>query len=431
MDSGGFVTARDRQDESECSKRQKCSQGEEDRISNLPDFIIGHILTFLCFKDAIRTSVLSQRWIYMWTYITKLCLNDSNIYLRNKTTFINFVCRMLLHLNASNINEFHLLLEEKYDPYIIGQLISLVSNKKIKVISLLSHNECSISCYPIFKCQSLEKLELAMGHSIIQFPSFVCLSSLTALYLVAIRSPMKITCYSSNQSKELTLKFPVLRDYISCDCIWLDVKRVTIDAPLLEKVIIERQWDYSSNVSHAEIEIRASYVTNYLYRSYVSSETTLLDAAHVAEASISLSDDSKNLAPMEHYLADISAFGMLSNLCISYFVTIENLLCLLLKSPCLETLVLKYPIYSAKRPPKFAIVPECFLSTLKVVRFAKFTGGQQEFSFAKFVMEKSQVLESISFSCYKLRGAKMKKVKKKIFSVKRSCNIEFSDYLDT
>ncbi|KAI5428282.1 hypothetical protein KIW84_033316 [Lathyrus oleraceus] len=261
MDSGGFVTARDRQDESECSKRQKCSQGEEDRISNLPDFIIGHILTFLCFKDAIRTSVLSQR--------------------------------MLLHLNASNINEFHLLLEEKYDPYIIGQLISLVSNKKIKVISLLSHNECSISCYPIFKCQSLEKLELAMGHSIIQFPSFVCLSSLTALYLVAIRSPMKITCYSSNQSKELTLKFPVLRDYISCDCIWLDVKRVTIDAPLLEKVIIERQWDYSSNVSHAEIEIRASYVTNYLYRSYVSSETTLLDAAHVAEASISLSDDSK------------------------------------------------------------------------------------------------------------------------------------------
>ncbi|KAI5428275.1 F-box protein At4g22280 isoform X3 [Lathyrus oleraceus] len=430
MDSGGFVTARDRQDESECSKRQKCSQGEEDRISNLPDFIIGHILTFLCFKDAIRTSVLSQRWIYMWTYITKLGLDDG-VYQINKTTFINFVCRMLLHLNASNINEFHLILEEKYDPYIIGQLISLVSNKKIKVISLRSINECSISCYPIFKCQSLEKLELAMGHSIIQFPSFVCLSSLTALYLVAIRNPMKITCYSSNQSKELTLKFPVLRDYISCDCIWLDVKRVTIDAPLLEKVIIDRQWDYSSNVSHAEIEIRASYVTNYYYRSYVSSETTLLDAAHVAEASISLSDDSKNLAPMEHYLADISAFGMLSNLCISYFVTIENLLCLLLKSPCLETLVLKYPIYSAKRPPNFAIVPECFLSTLKVVRFAKFTGGQQEFSFAKFVMEKSQVLESISFSCYKLRGAKMKKVKKKIFSVKRSCNIEFSDYLDT
>ncbi|KAI5428271.1 F-box protein At4g22280 isoform X4 [Lathyrus oleraceus] len=430
MDSGGFVTARDRQDESECSKRQKCSQGEEDRISNLPDFIIGHILTFLRFKDAIRTSVLSQRWIYMWTYITKLGLHDG-VYQINKTTFINFVCRMLLHLNASNINEFHLILEEKYDPYIIGQLISLVSNKKIKVISLRSINECSISCYPIFKCQSLEKLELAMGHSIIQFPSFVCLSSLTALYLVAIRNPMKITCYSSNQSKELTLKFPVLRDYISCDCIWLDVKRVTIDAPLLEKVIIDRQWDYSSNVSHAEIEIRASYVTNYLYRSYVSSETTLLDAAHVAEASIYLSDDSKNLAPMEHYLADISAFGMLSNLCISYFVTIENLLCLLLKSPCLETLVLKYPIYSAKKPLKFAIVPECFLSTLKVVRFAKFAGGQQEFSFAKFVMEKSQVLESISFSCYKLRGAKMKKVKKKIFSVKRSCNIEFSDHLDT
>ncbi|XP_058742066.1 uncharacterized protein LOC131614509 [Vicia villosa] len=125
---------------------------------------------------------------------------------------------------------------------------------------------------------------------------------------------------------------------------------------------------------------------------------------------------------MEHFLADISAFEKLSNLHLTYFVTIESLLHLLLKSPCLETLVLEGPIYSDNKPPNFASVPECFLSTLKVVRFEKFAGGEPEFNFAKFVMEKSQILESISFSCYKLRGAKLKKVKKKIFLVKRSLN---------
>lgn len=84
-----------------------------------------------------------------------------------------------------------------------------------------------------------------------------------------------------------------------------------------------------------------------------------------------------------------------------------------------------------QKTAEFCDCTECFLSTLKVVRFAKFTGGQQEFSFAKFVMEKSQVLESISFSCYKLGRAKIKNVKKKIFLVKRSFNIEFSDHLVT
>ncbi|XP_058742045.1 F-box/FBD/LRR-repeat protein At3g14710-like [Vicia villosa] len=291
-----------------------------------------------------------------------------------------------------------------------------------------------------------------MDHSIIQFPSFVCLSSLTVLYLTALVNPMYITCYSSNQSKELTLKFPVLRQYHSHNCIWLDVKRVTIEAPLLEKVEISRQWvrSWPCDVSHAEIVIRASYITKYRYEGYISSETILLDA-HVDKASISLTKSNvksgqqmknffcklfninnlkcltliRGLAPLKPYLVDIPAFRMLSSLDICYSVTVELLLALLFKSPCLETLVLQ-AIESYTEPPNFAIVPECFLSTLKVVRFVNFAGGELELSFAKFVMENSQFLESISFSRYTLREEEIEKIKEKIFLVKRSFNIEYS-----
>ncbi|CAI8613291.1 unnamed protein product [Vicia faba] len=397
-------------------------------ISNLPDDIIAHILSFLPMKDAIRTSVLAQRWIYMWTYLTDLCFGDkATIYSQdkiNKTTFINFVYTMLLHLNTLNINKFSLSLSEKYDPYIINNWISFALNRKVKEISVRSIQECNISCYPIFKCQSLQNLVLNMNHSTIQFPSFVCLSSLTVLSLVA----MKITCCSSDQSKKLKLKFPVLREYTSFDCIWLGVKHVTIEAPLLEKVNIFRHWYTTFNMSQAVIEIRASYITNYSYMSYISSETILLDVAHVAEASICLTNSKvqmseqqmkicvlklfnlKNLKclrliygleSMKYYLADIPAVRMLGYLHIHCSVSIEILLALLLKSPCLETLVLK-AIDSYTELPSFSIVPECFLSTLKVV------------------------LESISFSCYKLSEAEIEKVKEKTFLFKRSFNIEFS-----
>ncbi|XP_058756169.1 F-box/FBD/LRR-repeat protein At3g14710-like [Vicia villosa] len=261
---------------------------------------------------------------------------------------------------------------------------------------------------------------------------------------------MNITCYSSNQSKELTLNFPVLREYKSYDCIWLDVKRVTIEAPLLEKVEISRQWLRSYDVSHAEIVIRASYVTKYRYEGYISLETILLDA-HVAKASIFLTKSNvksgqqmknffcklfninnlkrlkliQDLAPMKPYLVDIPAFQMLGYLHLYYSLTFELLLALLLKSPCLETLVLQ-AIDSYTEPPDFAIVPECFLSTLKVVRFENFDGGKLELSFAKFVMENSQFLESISFSCYRLGREKIEKIKEKMFLVKRSFNLEYS-----
>ncbi|RWR88199.1 F-box protein [Cinnamomum micranthum f. kanehirae] len=41
---------------------------EEDRISNLPDEILVHILSFLRMKDAVRTSILANRWRYLWTW---------------------------------------------------------------------------------------------------------------------------------------------------------------------------------------------------------------------------------------------------------------------------------------------------------------------------------------------------------------------------
>ncbi|KAK2459039.1 F-box/FBD/LRR-repeat protein [Trifolium repens] len=449
----GSVTARTSagRHDNEPSKWQKFSE-DEDMISNLPDFIIGHILTYLRTKNAIQTSVLSWRWRYMWTFITKLRFTDTELPLsfphapKTKTWFVNHVSRVLLHLNSASIEEFSLQICEKHDSYLINQWISAVSNKRVKRINVQSMKALDLFYYPLFACKSLEELVLDMlsGCSI-QIPTFVSLSSLTVLDM----SKITFTCYSSNTSKELTLNFPVLREYRTWGCNWLDVKSLTLEAPLLKEVSL------SYNKSHAEITFCASHLTEFDYHGDISAETIMLDA-HIASTKIELlifrNDNVQDswifvcklltvnakcsklcleanwryLAGEEHYLAGIPEFGLLRDLELCS-VTGEVLLRLLLKSPCLETLVCDQMLnFNEEAQPNFAR-PDCFLSTLKVVKFENISGNKCELSIAKFVMENAQVLERISFSCSsKLRI--LQTFEEKLASVNFSSNIAFAHY---
>lgn len=85
-------------------KVRKLKQYENGRdiISNLPESVLTHILSFLPTKYAVRTSVISTKWKDMWTKVTNLHFDDTLLSSKKNMTrrayFMNFVDRVLLHL---------------------------------------------------------------------------------------------------------------------------------------------------------------------------------------------------------------------------------------------------------------------------------------------------------------------------------------------
>ncbi|KAL6648554.1 hypothetical protein ACP70R_012778 [Stipagrostis hirtigluma subsp. patula] len=53
--------------------------GGEDRLSNLPDGVLGHILSFLPTKEAGRTAVLARRWRYMFANVHTMSFEQDRV----------------------------------------------------------------------------------------------------------------------------------------------------------------------------------------------------------------------------------------------------------------------------------------------------------------------------------------------------------------
>uniref|UniRef100_A0A0D9X669 F-box domain-containing protein n=1 Tax=Leersia perrieri TaxID=77586 RepID=A0A0D9X669_9ORYZ len=68
---------------------------EKDRINELPDDLIHHILTFLSTREAARTSVLSHWWVNKWTFLKCIKLDIDWFHL-DREKFCNIVDKLLL-----------------------------------------------------------------------------------------------------------------------------------------------------------------------------------------------------------------------------------------------------------------------------------------------------------------------------------------------
>jgi len=137
----------------------------QDRLSDLPDCVLLHILSFLNSKYAVQTCVLSTRWKYLWKLIPTLILYSSQFSMAKHFTY--FVSKILTLRDSST--PIHALDVERKG--VIGiKLLQMIldyirsHNTHIRRLGInVAADSCPIlSC--ISKCQALTSLKLSVYH---------------------------------------------------------------------------------------------------------------------------------------------------------------------------------------------------------------------------------------------------------------------------
>ncbi|CAN0879083.1 Putative F-box/FBD/LRR-repeat protein At4g13965 [Linum grandiflorum] len=88
--------------------RKKRRVGKIDRLSNLPEAVIHHILSFLDIRSAVQTSVLSRQWRCAWKHLSVLDFSSLFGYNKSFRKEVEKVLSLRHRLNLSKVvfNEY-------------------------------------------------------------------------------------------------------------------------------------------------------------------------------------------------------------------------------------------------------------------------------------------------------------------------------------
>ncbi|KAL5703142.1 hypothetical protein ACHQM5_028272 [Ranunculus cassubicifolius] len=190
---------------------RKCSSRQtRDRISYLPDPIISHIVSFLSMKDAMRACVLSRQWEHVCSSLSNLEFDQRDFRLRNGSDiqssrtqvdddigmhkrklvdFRNFVDKMLLRHEGSNVQRFRLWTEvddECISSHHVNAWISFALDHKVQDLDVcFRQRERTKLSHRLFTCPTLTALSLSRVK--MELPStvkFPILKSLCLDYLI-------------------------------------------------------------------------------------------------------------------------------------------------------------------------------------------------------------------------------------------------------
>ena len=148
-------------------KRQRRRENK-DKLSELPDCVLLHILSFLNTEDAVGTCILSTRWKNLWKHIPALRLDSHSHSLYTSTNlkgFAKFVSSILSKRDASTaLHTVDFPRTGFVEPHILKRILKYAVSHNVQQLQIILR--CDIehftSCF--FSCHTLTSLDLFVGH---------------------------------------------------------------------------------------------------------------------------------------------------------------------------------------------------------------------------------------------------------------------------
>ncbi|EOA14677.1 hypothetical protein CARUB_v10027947mg [Capsella rubella] len=391
------------------------SSPKEDRISQLPDPLICHILYHLSTKDSVRTSVLSTQWRNHWRSVPALDLDSATF--SNKHAFVSFAERFFKSHSESWIHKLRLHIYGEFD---LTSWIDAVTRRSIQhpYIDYFVRGKIPLS---IYTCETL--LHLRLCYSFLPDSEVVSLPCLKIMHLEYVRFPNESTfeklisgspvledltiIRTSNVVKEhvvVQLSSGTLkRMYIDMD----DSSEVVIDAPLLQclrtKIASKKNFQIINLGFPAKLDIDLQSLRGHLRLTHPTKviRDILTDISRVKDLVIT-SDIWKEFF-LYSKLRPMRKFHNLSSLNARFAICHLEMLPTLLESCTkLESLILSSIRDKEKREPNvmFAAVPRCLVSSLKVVEL-KLSIPRCEgeiMKLVRYLLKNSKFLEKLSLN---------------------------------
>ncbi|XP_074273927.1 putative F-box/LRR-repeat protein At3g58880 isoform X3 [Silene latifolia] len=379
-----------------------------DRISGLPDELLGHILSFLPTRCAVSTSILSTRWRYLFTLTDCLSFDDApcfansggnkKIEIIRKRRFKKFVYNVLELHQISLIKKFSLVCRGTYSKSHLNAWVSNIVKKGVQEIHYSVDVPKDGLPDDLLVCETLVRLNMTEnGLHAIKTPLSPRLPSLKILCLdhvsFADYDSMQRLFSSCELLEELTLKLCDL--YVSGHAI--------ISTGVLKVLTID------DCAFHEELHFNSRY--EVLFHGSLEHDHAIFEDAAYKTTELRLLPDSIKFLLTREDDEVMPDFPNLTRLHLCYFPydSWKYVTSLLDKSPQLKTVIFEQGLHRYCRPvspPIESLTP--FLCHAKVIVVRNFCGHEVSLVLLGHLLRNASVLKKLTV--HKRRSDKVEKL---------------------
>jgi hypothetical protein len=252
----------------ETRSHSKRGRKEKDRISDLSDCVLLHILSFLNAKQAVQTCILSKRWINLWKTLSTLTLSSTDF--KTCTSFDQFLSQIFslpdpsTAISALCLHYSHFMGISLYQKIIEYAFSHNVQHFRINYAIIQHLPPCFFSSHTLTSLHLSTNYLFHSDSDLIQiFPNslkFPALTTLSLKYLGFRRS-------TSDGCVDPFSAFNMLNTLIIDSCALLDAQNLRISSTkLVNLTIYINDYHASSNFRTSfGIELYAPTVHTFVY----------------------------------------------------------------------------------------------------------------------------------------------------------------------